>query len=156
MAAGITDAPHVPRLAQLSDAEEMARLSIEFGYSTTIAHTTWSLAALLESPRHFVAVVPGPSGALLGWLVAERRLLLETGEFVEITGLVVTPLARRLGVGTALVVAAERWALDQGFGTIRVRSNVTRPESHPFYESIGFTRKKTQHTYEKPLPSAPA
>lgn len=143
--------PSGTRLARLGDAEAIALLSIEFGYPTSIAHTSSSLEALLASRRHFVAVAPETSGVLQGWLVAERRLLLETGEFVEITGLVVASTARRRGVGKVLVAAAEQWASDQGFQSIRVRSNVTRPEAHPFYESIGFVRKKTQHTYEKPL-----
>ena len=32
-----------------------------------------------------------------------------------------------------------------------VRSNVTRPESHPFYERLGYERIKTQHSYRKTL-----
>jgi hypothetical protein len=32
-----------------------------------------------------------------------------------------------------------------------VRSNVTRTESHPFYERLGYARVKTQHAYRKRL-----
>jgi hypothetical protein len=28
---------------------------------------------------------------------------------------------------------------------------VTRQESHPFYEQLGFLRTKTRHVYRKPL-----
>jgi GNAT superfamily N-acetyltransferase len=88
-------------------------------------------------------------------MVVERRVSLESGEAAEITGLVVAASARRTGVGKALVSSAEQWTARQGLTAIRVRSNITRAESHPFYERLGFLRKKTQHTYEKPLgPSA--
>lgn len=80
-------------------------------------------------------------------------MLLESGERAELVGLVVRSDARRIGVGKALVLAAEHWASAQGLQTITVRSNIVRAESHPFYESIGYVRKKTQHTYAK-APSA--
>jgi len=38
-----------------------------------------------------------------------------------------------------------------GSNNIVVRSNVVRPESHPFYEKIGYERKKTQHVYARSL-----
>lgn len=49
------------------------------------------------------------------------------------------------------MASAEGWALSSGFSSIRVRSNVTRAESHPFYERLGFARTKTQHVYSKTL-----
>jgi GNAT superfamily N-acetyltransferase len=105
---------------------------------------------LLPSPAHFVAVAER-SGSLLGWVAAERRMLLESGERAELVGLVVGAAARRAGVGKALVSAAEQWATAQQLKVISVRSNIARLESHPFYESIGYARKKTQHSYAKEL-----
>lgn len=145
---------HAIRSAQTSDAQEIARLSLELGYPTNVESTISSLGALLNAARYFVAVAPAKNGSLLGWLVAERRLWLESGEGIEITGLVVTPAVRRQGIGQALVSAAEQWAMQQGFAAIRVRSNIARVESHPFYQSIGFSPKKTQHAYEKLLSPA--
>jgi GNAT superfamily N-acetyltransferase len=139
------------RSAQFGDVQEIARLSLELGYPTTIETTASSLDTLLNSTRYLVVVAPAPGNHLLGWLVAERRVWLESGEGVEITGLVVSSSARRLGVGRALVLSAEDWARQQGFRSIRVRSNVLRVESHPFYQSIGFFPKKSQHVYEKPF-----
>jgi hypothetical protein len=37
----------------------------------------------------------------------------------------------------------------------RVRSNVARELSHPFYESLGYERAKTQHVYRKTLAGPP-
>jgi len=49
------------------------------------------------------------------------------------------------------VADAGQWALAQGFETIGVRSNVAREGSHPFYESLGYERAKTQHVYLRRL-----
>jgi GNAT superfamily N-acetyltransferase len=59
--------------------------------------------------------------------------------------------ARRSGAGRALVAAIERWAASRGVAQVSVRSNVVRVESHPFYERLGYTRVKTQHSYRKNL-----
>ena len=131
----------------------MARLASELGYPVTASEMASRLAVLLPLPNHFIALAEG-SGVLLGWVAAERRLLLTSGETAELMGLVVGSAARRMGVGKALVLAVERWASAQGCDAIIVRSNVTRAESHPFYAAIGYTRTKTQHVYVKNLPSA--
>ena len=36
-----------------------------------------------------------------------------------------------------------------GLHTVVVRSNVVRPESHLFYEGIGYQRTATSHVYHK-------
>ncbi|MEI7038098.1 GNAT family N-acetyltransferase [Fulvimonas yonginensis] len=106
------------------------------------------LAALMADPRQRAWVVEG-EGRLDGWITAERRLGLETGERVEITGLVVDARARRGGVGRILVAAAEAWARTEGLDTVVVRSNVQRAASHPFYEGLGYVRTKSQHVYAR-------
>jgi GNAT superfamily N-acetyltransferase len=137
--------------AKEADAVEISRLSLELGYPTGMEETRGVLARMLGSPSYFAVVASTGEGPLLGWAVAERRLMLESGESAELTGLVVASAARRLGVGSALVAAAEEWARANGFSSLRVRSNVTRAESHPFYEKLGFERAKTQHAYRKAL-----
>lgn len=111
------------------------------------------LRAILPLPRHRVMVGQTERGGLLGWIAVERRLTLESGERIEIVGLVVDAAVRGTGVGRALVADAEQWALAQGFDAIGVRSNVAREGSHPFYESLGYLRTKTQHAYRKALGS---
>jgi GNAT superfamily N-acetyltransferase len=139
--------------AAIEDAAEIARLSFELGYPKTTEQTRAALERMLMSPAYFVVVAKAGGGARLGWIAVERRLSLESGESAEITGLVVAATARRMGVGKALVDAAEQWARNAGFDAIRVRSNVTRTESHPFYREIGFRQSKTQHVYIKRIVS---
>lgn len=141
------------RAAAVPDAGEIARLSTALGYPASRQQIVERLAMLLPLPSQFIRVAAGDNG-LGGWVAAERRLLLESGERVEIVGLVVDAAARRSGVGTSLVAAVEQWARRSGVGMIVVRSNIVRGESHPFYERIGFRRRKTQHVYARPVPPA--
>jgi GNAT superfamily N-acetyltransferase len=86
---------------------------------------------------------------VIGWIHAAENEPLETGRRCEIMGLVIDPRHRKHGVGRLLVLAVEQWAGKRGLDQVTVRSNVTRQESHPFYERLGYTRVKTQHTYRK-------
>jgi GNAT superfamily N-acetyltransferase len=137
------------RGAQLEDAAEIARLVTELGYPLEAGTILPRLQALLAHPDHFVTVAAGPNDRLSGVIMAEHRVLLLYGPQVEIMGLSVGSDARRMGVGRALVKAVEAWAQQFGDRPIVVRSNVVRPESHPFYEKIGYERKKTQHVYAR-------
>ena len=139
------------RRARLEDAAEIARLMTELGYPIEAAEILPRLQALLVHPDHLVTVAAGPNDHLSGVIMAEHRALLLFGSQVEIMGLSVGADARRMGVGRALVKAVEDWARQFGSHKIVVRSNVLRPESHPFYEKIGYERKKTQHLYARSL-----
>lgn len=141
---------NAPRPAHAGDVGEIARLACELGYPVDADSMAERLDALLGNPRQCVRVIEG-EGRLIGWIAAERRLSLEVGERVEITGLVVDGTARRGGVGRALVGAIEAWAGEQGIGVVFVRSNVQRQASHPFYEGLGYARQKSQHVYGKHL-----
>ncbi|CAN5781327.1 GNAT family N-acetyltransferase [soil metagenome] len=138
------------RPATIADAPDIARLANQLGYPVSDQQIAGRLTRLLGSAAHFIAVAAMPP-SLVGWVAAERRLLLESGERVELVGLVVASTARRAGIGRALVQAAEAWAVAQKLRVISVRSNVARAESHPFYERLGYTRTKTQHAYSKQL-----
>jgi len=142
------------RTALESDAAQLAHLSLELGYPVSASELQLRLKALLASTRDLVLVAADPDAKLLGWIAVASRLAVEISPRAEITGLVVGAAARRSGVGRALVDAGEAWAAQQGFGVIAVRSNVLRSESHPFYQSLGYRQRKTQHYYEKTLPRA--
>lgn len=138
----------MPRRACAGDAAEIARLAGELGYPVDAGVMAARLGNLSGDPHQCVCVVDD-GARLAGWIAAERRLSLEAGERVEITGLVVDGTARRTGVGRALVAAAEVWAGEQGMALVIVRSNVLRQASHPFYEGLGYVRQKSQHVYRK-------
>jgi len=101
-------------------------------------------------------VAESPAGEVIGWIQAEERHILEAGAWCEIVGLVVDGAHRGRGAGRALVAEIEAWARARGLRTVKVRSNVTRAESHPFYQRLGYARAKTQHVYLRPVrPAGP-
>lgn len=139
------------RRARATDLPRIAELSEQLGYPVSREALAGRFSRITSDEEHAVFVAEGEGGRLVGWTHASPRRLLESEAFMEIEALVVDASARRQGVGRALISEVERWALGRGFPTIRVRSNVLRKEAHDFYPSVGFTRIKTQHTYEKHL-----
>jgi GNAT superfamily N-acetyltransferase len=141
------------RRAAAADAAEIARLAAQFGHPVLLRDLAVRIAKLDAMPSQYLVVAEDPDASirLLGWLQAERRLVLTAGERAEIIGLVVDAAARRRGVGTLLVNAVQQWALAANLGQIVVRSNVVRDASHVFYLARGFSRVKTQHIYAKSL-----
>jgi GNAT superfamily N-acetyltransferase len=133
-----------------ADASRLTGLLAQLGYPSKPDAVINRLAGILNSTTQQILVaVTDDDSRIDGYIGVERRLTLEEGERVEITGLVVDSAARRSGLGRTLVNAAEQWALQHGLHTVVVRSNAVRPESHPFYEGIGYQRTKTSHTYRK-------
>jgi GNAT superfamily N-acetyltransferase len=124
-------------------------LSSELGYPATADQIAARLADLLTRTDHCLRVVESSAGDPVGWIHAHEQSILESDSWCEIAGLVVDPGHRGEGIGRALVTAVEEWAATRGLGAVKVRSNVIRPESHPFYERLGFDRIKTQHVYRK-------
>ncbi|WIY03004.1 N-acetyltransferase [Amycolatopsis mongoliensis] len=139
------------RPVRAADAPRLTGLLAQLGYPGEPGAVAGRLLAVLSSATQQVLIAtPAGDSRIDGYVGVERRPPgLEQDERVEITGLVVDSAARRSGVGRALVRAAEQWAVQQGLHTIVVRSNVVRPESHSFYEGIGYRRKSTSHTYRK-------
>ncbi|HWL61305.1 MAG TPA: GNAT family N-acetyltransferase [Steroidobacteraceae bacterium] len=141
------------RRATLSDAEAISRLASEWGYPSSEAVIRGRLERLIASSEH-IALVAQVDDAIAGWATGEVRLSIGADPRVEITGLVVSAVSRRLGIGRLLVTHLERWALEKQICDLFLRSNVARPEAHPFYERLGYERTKTQHAYKKVLHAA--
>ncbi len=141
----------VIRTARAADAAEIAALSGELGYGVAATEMAARLARLLARTDGTVLVAEQPGKRVIGWTHVAQVEILEYGTRAEILGLVVDVSSRRSGAGRRLVAAAETWARDRGLRQIAVRSNITRAESHPFYERLGYERWKTQHAYRKTL-----
>ena len=138
------------RKANLTDSAHVAELSGTLGYPVSSEVMRDRLVRVSKLDTHVVFVADA-KGEIVGWTHAAEQEILETGCGCEIWGLVVAENQRGRGVGRLLIQAIEQWALARGLNQISVRSNVIRPESHQFYERIGYERFKTQHAYRKTL-----
>jgi len=137
------------RSATVADAVRIAELSGILGYPITAKTAAARLEYLLSRSEHLVVVAE--ITGVVGWVHASEQYVLESGLQCEIIGLVVAADQRARGIGRGLVGRVERWAAERGLEQLSVRSNITRSESHPFYERLGYVRTKTQHVYRKPI-----
>lgn len=138
------------RRASTGDAARIAELAAVLGYPVERGVMAERLHRVLVRDDNSVFVATHGDG-VVGWIHGAEHDLLEVGRLCEILGLVVDASARRGGAGRALIGAVEEWAVARNVPHVSVRSNVVRVESHPFYERLGYTRVKTQHSYRKLL-----
>lgn len=123
------------------DAQALVMLMAQLGYD----HSEESLSANISAVREqggevFVAEV---AGNVRGCVSAIIDVRLAEGIKGEIVSLVVSEEARGQGLGKGLILEAEKW-LSGKVSVIRVRANALREQSHLFYESLGYSKEKTQ------------
>lgn len=139
------------RAMRRDDCETVATLSYDLGYPSGPEEIGKRFDAVMRGGDAAVFVVEADGGTVIGWLHVHGRSLLESDPHAEIGGLVVSPSARRAGAGRKLVVSAETWAREHGYRVLSLRSNTSRHEARPFYESLGFRISKTQYKLVKDL-----
>jgi len=139
------------------DAAEHPRGLVQIGDDGALAHET---RAALDAAARAAGVAPGTLS--LGWrgddgaLAGHLRLRL-AGAVAEIEMLHVAPDARRRGIGTALLAAAEGEARARGAGTLT--ATVGDWQTLPFFTAAGFRPVlerdagggRAQHVLDKPL-----
>jgi ribosomal protein S18 acetylase RimI-like enzyme len=140
------------RQARSSDALALVPLVAELGYPSEGAALARRLERLLSDPAH-VLLVAEESGVILGWIHAQEFLSLASEPAGLITGLVVDPAHRRLGVGRALLSEVETWSRARGLGVLRLRVNKRRGAAQVFYRQAGFEFAKEQLQFKKQLES---
>lgn len=138
------------RIAGVDDANPITELCTQLGYKTSKEEVEVRLRRALEDDSNEVYVAE-VDGKILGWLQVAVKQTIESGEYAEITGLVVDKTSRGKGIGRYLVAQAEDWAKKMKQSTIRVRMNVIRKEAPLFYRAIGFKEIKKQSVFTKLL-----
>lgn len=138
------------RSAVAVDGPVLCDLFSQLGYPTPVGDFVRRLAAVLADPTQ-ILLVAGTEGAPRGVAHLQRMTLLEADGYAQLLALVVDEKHRSHGLGARLVAASEAWARTQGCSTLTVRSNVIRTRTHAFYERLGYSQVKSQHTFKKPL-----
>jgi GNAT superfamily N-acetyltransferase len=137
------------RSMRVGDAETVAALSSELGYPTDGPAVSGRFTNLQSRPDNAMFVAADHMGIICGWLHAYGVRLLETDGYVEIGGIVVDSTTRRRGVGHALLEQAEAWAVEQGYGEVRLRSGIHREDAHAFYLAVGYEQSKASFMFRR-------
>jgi GNAT superfamily N-acetyltransferase len=139
------------RAARTYDAPAIAELGGQLGYAANRQQVATRLAGIESERSSRVLVAEDAAGRVVGWLHVAARTQLTEESCAEILGLVVDESARGVGIGAALIRAAEAWARAEGCMRMRVRSRETRERAHRFYEREGYARNKVQVVLHKAL-----
>ncbi len=139
------------RSAAMDDSSAIADLSTQLGYPTSPIQSANRLGVILDSNGHAILVAYLTDGIVVGWVHVFLAFRVESDQFAEIGGFVVTEEFRRRGIGRCLLAAAEEWVIQSGITKLRIRSRSSREDTRTFYERLGFSKSKQQHVFDKSL-----
>jgi GNAT superfamily N-acetyltransferase len=137
------------RQALAGDAEDIAAVLAELSYAVSPQDVARRLAGLDADARSAALVAVDGTKAVGVLTLHMVPVLHEPGDWCRLTALVVAPAARRQGVATALVSAAEAIAREAGCVRVEVTSALHRDGAHAFYRGRGYAQV-SEH-FLKPL-----
>ena len=152
----------VVRKISVDDASALCQIcSQEMGYDCD-PDLVKSKIEKLDSKREavFVAEVEtvqnhelshGTDNQLVGFIHVERYEVLYFESMANILGLAVKKDFQKMGLGKALLLAAENWALENGIRLMRLNSGINRTDAHGFYEHLVYVSEKEQKRFLKRL-----
>jgi GNAT superfamily N-acetyltransferase len=127
------------RPATDSDSTAISQLVGQLGYPASAHEIAPRLADLNAHPPSTAVVAETPAGSVVGIATAHIFYSLHKSEPIAwLTSLVVDDDARGIGIGSALLAYAERWAVDNGAIRLTLSSANHRREAHEFYERRGY------------------
>jgi GNAT superfamily N-acetyltransferase len=137
-----------------ADAGAVAVISAQLGYpasSDQILRRFTQMAEHATLHGIYVAQVP-ETEAIVGWVHVYGVRLLESDGYAEIGGLVVLENFRRNGVGRKLIAECEKWAANNAYTNVCLRSGMQRQdEAHLFYQKIGYLPSKQSVMFRKEM-----
>ena len=131
-----------------NDAEDIAVLNSELGYSVTAGLVRKQIRRIQEQTRDRVFIARNGEHAA-GYIHLTPYELLFDDPLMNVMGLVVLEEYRRRGIASALMKHAERYAKENGYSGIRLSSGSARTGAHEFYESLGYVSRKTHRHFIK-------
>lgn len=136
------------RVATTDDAPVITGFTQQLGYTPSERLTVAYLDEIAVMKDTIVLVATTNNNTPIGRIQVSDMLRLESGRFCEIVGLVVDEQYRGQGIGKQLVEQAKQWCGGRSCSKLRVRTNVTRKDTHRFYTNAGFTEIKEQKMFE--------
>lgn len=138
------------RKVEIGDAEAVRDISAEgLGYSCDLTLVQKKIEGLDEAREAVFVVVT--DGGVVGYIHIERYDVLYFETMANVLGLSVFKAYHKMGIGKALLFAAEDWARQNNIKMMRLNSGMNRTDAHGFYEHLGYVSEKDQKRFVKPL-----
>jgi GNAT superfamily N-acetyltransferase len=132
------------------DVPAVKGLLFQLGYFLEFEEVRRRYRIVAVSVDH-VVLVAEQLGLIVGFCHIYGRPALDKPPEAVVQVLVVDETSRGGGVGKAMMRAAEGWAVDRGFTSIALASDIVRAQAHEFYDSIGYRHFATSHLFRKVL-----
>ena len=133
------------RALERRDYKELALLMEELGYPATPEEIKERFDKLDDHPD-YISLVAVLNGMVVGFSGMCRMHYFEmNGMYVRILSFIVSSAVRKQGVGSILLEASEKWAVEHGCTGIVLNSG-NRPErqaAHAFYTANGYQVKSS-------------
>lgn len=95
----------------------------------------------------YIAEIDGKAVGFIGFCVMSAYEF--DGDYIRVLALAADENYRGMGVGTALLKAAEDFAVENGMELFALNSRMSRTDAHKFYENRGFF--KYGYSFKKSL-----
>ncbi len=140
------------RRLQPRDIERVASLFDSYrqfyGMSPDLERATAYISARVERSESVILVAEDGTDTILGFCqIYPTFCSVFTGPLYTLYDLFVTSEERGRGVGTALLVAAERCAVDAGAVRLELRTAKANAPAQAVYESSGWIRDEAFYLY---------
>jgi ribosomal protein S18 acetylase RimI-like enzyme len=139
------DVPIEVRVARAADEAQLARLdrvawTPQSGFPSVTRQAGGVFFTAGSPPQaHLVGTI---DGAVVGYIrLSVPSPLPEEAHVLAVHGLAVAPEARRRGVATALLTAAEQRARERGARKLSLRVLSTNPDAIRLYTQLGFEQE---------------
>jgi GNAT superfamily N-acetyltransferase len=139
------------RDAELNDAAELAVLMSQLGYETNRTEMERRLKSILCNPAYktFVAIMDGCLCGMIGTLTYPSYEHDDPSG--RILAMVTLNVARRRGIGRALIATAEKDFTQRGIRRVALDTRLTREDAHKFYASLGYERNGWRFVKQLPV-----
>ena len=148
------------RVATLTDLEAVAPLFDAYrqfyGVAPDLALAERYLRERMERRESVVLLASTPAGAAVGFCQMYPTFCsVEAKPVYTLYDLYVAPVARRLGAGRVLLLAAERLAQENGKARMDLTTEKTNLAAQHLYESLGWVRDDVFLAYIRRLETLP-
>ena len=133
-----------------NDIPAARMLLSQLGYELNTNEVERRYNAVRERGDHAVFVAE-EDGRTIGFLHLYERPAFDKPPEVIVQAIVVDQTLRRTGIGKTIMSMAERWALERGYSSIALTSNISRSVAHSFYNRLGYKIEATSHLLRKQL-----